>query len=770
MSTNQPIVSPEELLAHRDFLSGLVRALVLDHEEAEDYLQETWAYALRRPPLAGPGLKAWLAKVARNFIRQDRRSRGRRGAREAAAARPERTTESAVERERLRRRVVDAVFDLREPYRTAVVLRYLEDLPPREIATRTNAPVETVRTRLKRALALLRTRFDDEHGGDRRAWCMALVPLVAYPSEAAAGAGAAGSLGGVLLMSGKQKIAVIVAVVALLVGAVFVFDPWDRPAGSTPDRPSDPGRAPLEKAEAEPSTATLNEPVESPEPKADAAPSPGSRVGIAFRDGEGRALSVEEVARRYRDAGIPLSVRVLPESLFTGDDVSDMLRMRIEPADEWAKVVPLAVGPESIDLASPPEPGRYRLFLGRPGAAPLVTSSFDISAEGAVKVDVHLPREVETVRVRLVEADTRAPLAGATVTPLFEYGDDLMFIPGPPRVADSQGHVSVPMLGDEDRGRNRQPSWWVETETHLGRIETWGKSEPGVEVEVPIRRAAVVAGKAWLSNGQPASGKEIGWFGKGLTTVTTVAPDGTFRIAPVAVVDWADAEIILVEDLGTFKVKQTRAKVTPGETTEITIGEPAGSKSYAVVAGRVTIGGRPVTDAYVVTRTAGKGGNKSFARSGADGVYRKEDVQPGRVDVSVWFGDPRAVDDFCAKLEKMVEMAPGEVHTFDFELPTGVFRVTVVDDETGKPIPGAVALARPADRGAGRDHFTGFRYVPGWGLRVGTDGVGVLLAMLPGEEHEVTALADGYEMATLGGRQPGTYDRPEEVTVRLKRK
>ena len=54
--------------------------------------------------------------------------------------------------------------------------------------------------------------------------------------------------------------------------------------------------------------------------------------------------------------------------------------------------------------------------------------------------------------------------------------------------------------------------------------------------------------------------------------------------------------------------------------------------------------------------------------------------------------------------------------------------------------------------------------------RVGADGACVLSAMLPGEEHTVTVAADGYAKATIEGRRPGTHDRPEEVTVRLKKK
>jgi hypothetical protein len=332
--------------------------------------------------------------------------------------------------------------------------------------------------------------------------------------------------------------------------------------------------------------------------------------------------------------------------------------------------------------------------------------------------------------------------------------------------------VLIPLLDDVDRGHHRQPSWWAETETHLGLIPHWGLSQnrPGLEMKLELARKAVVTGRAWLTNGEPAAGRQVVWMGKGRSTVATVAEDGTFRLDPVAVWDERGAEIILVEDLPGLKVKQTRAPITAGETCEITIGEPAGARTYATVTGHVTIEGKPVPDAYVVTRTEGEGGNKSFAKAAANGTYRKEDVQPGKVHVSVWFGDPRTVDDFHARRLEPVEMVAGEVHTFDFDLPAGAFRVTVVDDETGKPIPGAVATARPSDPLAGQDRFSGFHYQPGWGLRTDADGACLLLAMLPGEEHTVHAVADGYAKAESKGHLPGTIDRPGEVTIRLQRK
>ena len=50
------------------------------------------------------------------------------------------------------------VLALPEPYRGTVLLRYYEEASLREIAERQAAPLETVRTRLRRAHALLRDR------------------------------------------------------------------------------------------------------------------------------------------------------------------------------------------------------------------------------------------------------------------------------------------------------------------------------------------------------------------------------------------------------------------------------------------------------------------------------------------------------------------------------------------------------------------------------------------------------------------------------------
>ncbi|MGH7149653.1 MAG: sigma-70 family RNA polymerase sigma factor, partial [Planctomycetota bacterium] len=170
---------PQALLAHADFVRALARTLVRDAARADDLEQETWLAALEHPPRSAQAPRGWLLTVLRNLARRFARGEARRARWEGEAGRPEPvpSTDEIVAREETRRRVVEAVLALEEPYRSAVVLRFYEDLPPRAIARRLGVPIETARTRVKRGLAHLRTRLDREWGGDRSAWCAALAPI-----------------------------------------------------------------------------------------------------------------------------------------------------------------------------------------------------------------------------------------------------------------------------------------------------------------------------------------------------------------------------------------------------------------------------------------------------------------------------------------------------------------------------------------------------------------------------------------------------------------
>jgi len=171
-------LSPEALLQHRDFLRGLARGLLADDAGVDDVLQEAYVRALERPPRSEDALRSWLARVVRNLALNRLRGERRRVNREREVARTEAVPSSAEVADRLgtQRRVVDAVRELQEPYRTVIYLRWYEALPPREIAQRLERPIETVRSQLKRGHALLRQELDDEFG-ERAAWAGALLPL-----------------------------------------------------------------------------------------------------------------------------------------------------------------------------------------------------------------------------------------------------------------------------------------------------------------------------------------------------------------------------------------------------------------------------------------------------------------------------------------------------------------------------------------------------------------------------------------------------------------
>jgi len=215
MTDGSTPLDPAVLLEHREFIRSVVKGLVLDEHELDDVVQEAWVKAQQSPPRRQGALMAWLATVSRNTALSLRRGEGRRKRREHAAARAESVAATAdvVARLQRQRMVVDAVLSLDEPYRTTVLLRYYEDLPAAEIARLQGIPASTVKTRIEHALRLLRLRFDKEHGGDRRTWCLGLIPL-ALPAPTATGTGGGALALGVLAM--KTKLAAAFVLCALL--------------------------------------------------------------------------------------------------------------------------------------------------------------------------------------------------------------------------------------------------------------------------------------------------------------------------------------------------------------------------------------------------------------------------------------------------------------------------------------------------------------------------------------------------------------------------
>jgi RNA polymerase sigma-70 factor (ECF subfamily) len=243
---------PHELLLDQaGFLRRLARDLVRDPHAAEDAVQDVWVAALEHPPRHEGNLHGWLAAVLKNLISKRSRARARRTHHEQEAARSSPRHDAAVpaESEATVRFVTESVLALDEPYRSAILLRYFEELSVREIAERQCVPVTTMKSRLQRALEILRERMERRERNDGRSWQMSLLAL-ARPDRPlhwiphAAPLAKAGT--GVLLMTLKTKFALGCAA-ALVAWLLF------HQLTSMPDRvPSEPlanssAAAPLSK-------------------------------------------------------------------------------------------------------------------------------------------------------------------------------------------------------------------------------------------------------------------------------------------------------------------------------------------------------------------------------------------------------------------------------------------------------------------------------------------------------------------------------------------
>jgi RNA polymerase sigma-70 factor (ECF subfamily) len=218
---------PKALMEHVGFLRALALSLLQNEADADDVVQQTLATAMERPPAAHGNLRAWLATVTRNFALLTHRRRKRARQRERAVARPEGTPSPAeiAARLELERKVVDAVTELEEPYRTTVILRFYDGLQPTEIARHLGVPASTVRVRLKRGLDRLRARLEERT--DRKALAVGLLLLAGMPEPG--------------VRATPVRLATAAAVLVAVGGlAWLVAQPW---LGSKPDRPSRAGDA-----------------------------------------------------------------------------------------------------------------------------------------------------------------------------------------------------------------------------------------------------------------------------------------------------------------------------------------------------------------------------------------------------------------------------------------------------------------------------------------------------------------------------------------------
>ncbi|HEY4058100.1 MAG TPA: sigma-70 family RNA polymerase sigma factor, partial [Kofleriaceae bacterium] len=215
---NARIPTSEQLMAEMAWVRQLARALVKDATIADDVAQDAWLVANEKQPDADRPLRPWLARVVKNLIRTRRRGEARREQRdEAYEDRTVATPEQLVQRVELQRAVADEVLALAEPYRSTVLLHFVEGLSSADIARQERIPDGTVRRRLKVALDQLREALEKRANPPKRGWLAALIPLARLPGSAPA---AVATSAGVLLV---KKVVAAVILLLVLLGAAFLW-------------------------------------------------------------------------------------------------------------------------------------------------------------------------------------------------------------------------------------------------------------------------------------------------------------------------------------------------------------------------------------------------------------------------------------------------------------------------------------------------------------------------------------------------------------------
>jgi RNA polymerase sigma-70 factor (ECF subfamily) len=158
-------LDPEQVVDHLPRLYRAARAWTRSREEAEDLVQETVAHVLSRPRLIrGDGELAYLLRALRNTLISQRRMEDRRPATALLVEElgvGTRSSDDPAEAAEARE-VHDAIAELPEEFRDALVAVDVAGLSYREAARALDVPEGTVTSRLFRARDRLARRLEAE--------------------------------------------------------------------------------------------------------------------------------------------------------------------------------------------------------------------------------------------------------------------------------------------------------------------------------------------------------------------------------------------------------------------------------------------------------------------------------------------------------------------------------------------------------------------------------------------------------------------------------
>lgn len=659
------------------FLRKLARRLVADENRADDLVQDTCVVALRSGAARRGRLSSWLAGIMRNVARMSARTDARRRAREERSRRPPAVPDPAEVAAHLeiQARLLAALREIPEPYRSAVVARWQEGLTSGEIARAKGLPASTVRNHLSRGLALLRERLDQDGRGDRRAWTAALLSFAHPSSLPGPGTGTAASLvaKGALLVTGK-KLVVAAAVLLLLVGGGIGLgllgpstDPGPLPTPPAPEAASGetPGPPPREFPAGTADAKDLPPPVDL-----DAADRDRDLFG-RVRTVDGRPVAgarIETYRYPWRRSSVLAADRYdeTEAGPATTSAADGTFRIRLRRGDLVGLRV-TADGFTEVERARCQAGERVEVTLPAAGTSSLAVLAKDEGGRPVGGVSLHLWRNPHGGRA-VLHRDGVTGEDGRCVFRNLTAGPTLL-------------ELHHPFLGS--------PGW------QSPRIPE--KGEASLEVVMPTGRT--IRGRVSdADTGEPVAGARVGenWV---LDRAVRTGADGRYEYRGWTGEGVSDLHVI-AEGYG------RQGKVVP----------PEGDVDFAlsrgdVVSGRlVSASGKSVAGALVsaLASTRGPSGqeiDEVSGRTGPDGRFHLEslrrDIGPHTL-VAQAPGHGKVLLDFGA-----APGGPGRIDLGDVRMPAPRAIEGKAVDESGKPLVNAPVEIRAQADHAVSDHYGG---------------------------------------------------------------
>lgn len=159
-------------LEHLDMMYRIARRMTRDAAQAEDLVQETYLRAFRARDdfdLQEYGIRPWLVRIMHNLcISGAQREKRQPVAVDDAhldgtgtAAKPMAISTNPASYEAMDQRLVRAIEELPDEYRTALMLWAIEEFSYKEIAEAMDVPIGTIMSRLHRARERLAEKLHD---------------------------------------------------------------------------------------------------------------------------------------------------------------------------------------------------------------------------------------------------------------------------------------------------------------------------------------------------------------------------------------------------------------------------------------------------------------------------------------------------------------------------------------------------------------------------------------------------------------------------------